>query len=246
MPKLIPVSYSLRRLYVDEFYNQHICQLDDGSRVLDLGGHKSTKRGNFNVEQSNLRVIYLNLSPSKGTDVQADAALLPFSKDQFDALICSELLEHVPDPLSVLRQIHNVLRPDGKLLISVPFLYRIHADPYDYGRYTDYYWRENLEKFGFDNITIAKQGFFYSVFFDFLRQYSNYMNIPQPFGRLIRWLISLVLTPLQSWSLRHEKKENTQKNKFITSFTTGFGITAHKPGDCQSSTHRDELTCTGK
>ena len=228
MSKSSPISYSLRRFFVDEFYDQQISQLEAGSLVLDLGGHKFTKRGQFDIENYNLHVVYVNLSLAKGTDIQADAARLPFTKGQFDAVICAELLEHMPDPTAVLEQIHAVLQPMGKIFASAPFLYRIHADPNDYGRYTDHYWQQALGQFGFENIQIVKQGFFYSVIIDFLRQYGNYLHIPRPFGQVLRWMIGAILNPLQSWALRHERKNKVKENGFITSFTTGFGISASK------------------
>jgi SAM-dependent methyltransferase len=195
---------------------------------LDVGGHKLIKRGRFDISKFNMQVVYINLTSSKGADIQADAMFLPVASDQFDALICAELLEHVPEPLAVLKQFQRVLRPNGKLLMCVPFLYRIHADPYDYGRYTDFYWQQNLEKLGFDKVTTDKQGFFYSVILDFFRQYSNYMKIPSPFGRIVRGLTGAILNPLQSWALRHEQNDKVRQNEFITSFTTGFGISATK------------------
>lgn len=100
-------------------------------------------------------------------NVQADAAYIPFADASFDAVICSELLEHVFQPIQVVEEAYRVLRPDGVLLLCVPFLYRIHADPYDYGRYTDYYWQRVLQETGFCRITVERQGLFFSVLLDF-------------------------------------------------------------------------------
>src|SRR3546814_8619033 len=87
--------------------------------------------------------LYLNISAEKRPDVAADGALLPFPDQSFEAVICSEVLEHVPDPRLVLDEIARVLKPGGCLLLTVPFLFRIHADPHDFGRYTDTFWHAN-------------------------------------------------------------------------------------------------------
>ena len=50
----------------------------------------------------------------------ADATRLPFGDDRFDAVICSEVLEHVRDPRDVIGEIRRVLKPGGRLCISVP------------------------------------------------------------------------------------------------------------------------------
>jgi len=52
--------------------------------------------------------------------LKADATRLPFGDDRFDAVICSEVLEHVPDPREVVAEIRRVLKPGGRLCISVP------------------------------------------------------------------------------------------------------------------------------
>jgi hypothetical protein len=65
------------------------------------------------------------------------------------------------------------LKPNGIVLITVPFLYRIHADPYDFGRYTDYFWHQVFQEASFQEIVIEKQGLFGCVLFDMLRDYIN-------------------------------------------------------------------------
>ena len=133
------LDYSVRRYLVDEFHFRHVPNLSANSRVLDLGGNRICKRGQFNIERYNLHVVYANLSTAKQPDVRVDATWIPVQDGCFDAVICSELLEHVPDPLAVLREVYRVLRAGGTLLVCVPFLYRIHGDPYDFGRYTDHF-----------------------------------------------------------------------------------------------------------
>lgn len=223
------LGYSLRRYFVDEFHFHHVPNLPVTSRVLDLGGNKFRKRGQFDIAQYNLRVVYANLSTAKQPDVLTDAAWVPFQDGCFDTVIYSELLEHVRNPEAVLRETFRVLSEGGTVLITVPFLYRIHADPHDFGRYTDHYWHSVLQEVGFHDIVIEQQGLFYSVLVDFLKQYANHIHIPRPFGRVSRWLIAkLTISPMQHWALRHEQNPRVQASPFLRSFTTGFGIVATK------------------
>ena len=68
--------------------------------------------------------------------VRTDAARLPFRSGTFDCVIATALLEHVPHPRLVVREIHRVLKPHGLVFIEVPLLEGFHADPDDYQRFT--------------------------------------------------------------------------------------------------------------
>jgi len=59
-------------------------------------------------------------STTRATVVQGDALHLPFSEGSFDRVICSEVLEHVPDDLAAMRELARVLRPGGTLAVTVP------------------------------------------------------------------------------------------------------------------------------
>ncbi|MBD2002383.1 MULTISPECIES: class I SAM-dependent methyltransferase [Cyanophyceae] len=223
-PQVGNLYYSVRRYFVDEFYFRHVRKIPASSRVLDLGGTKIQKRGQFNINCYDLQVVYVNISPAKQPDVVADAAALPFEDACFDVVICSELLEHVPNPSSVLCEANRVLRDGGIILICVPFMYRIHGDPDDYGRYTDYFWQCALKEVGFDDIAIERQGLFFSVLADFLKQYVGGVGVPRPFGRVTVWL----LAKYQRWAMNYEQQPQIKAHSFLRSFTTGFGIVAVK------------------
>jgi SAM-dependent methyltransferase len=225
------LGYSLRRFYVDSFHFCHVPTLPVGESVLDLAGNRIDKRGCFDIERYGLPVVYANLSLAKRPDVQADGTALPFRSGKFGAVICSELLEHVPYPPDVLSEAHRVLRPGGTLLVCVPFLNRIHGDPFDFGRYTDYYWARTLEQAGFTGIRIEKQGQFWSVVVDMLRDLAVHRTKGPVLGRpgMIR-LIARVIGAMKRTALKWDRRAVRQADAFAASFTTGFGIIARKDG----------------
>jgi hypothetical protein len=59
---------------------------------------------------------------------------------QFQNLICTEVLEHVPDPIAVLAKISNLVETSGKVIITVPMLSLVHQAPYYYSSGLSYYW----------------------------------------------------------------------------------------------------------
>ena len=75
-----------------------------------------------------------------------------------DVALCTEVLEHIDAPLPFLRQIAHVLRPGGRLLLTVPFAARWHFIPYDYWRYTPSSLRMLLSEAGFDRIRVTARG----------------------------------------------------------------------------------------
>jgi SAM-dependent methyltransferase len=217
------VGYSVRRRFVDEFFFRHVAALAVGSRVLDLGGNRVGKRGRFDIGRCDLRIVYANLSIAKRPDVQADAICVPLRDGCFNAVICSELLEHVPEPLTVLREIHRVLAVGGTLLACAPFLYRVHGDPHDYGRYTGDYWLQALSASGLRLVAIERHGLFYSVLVDFCKQYVDAL-----WHRPLRDMARVPLAVAQGMALRCERTRRVQSHPFLRSFTTGFGIVAVK------------------
>jgi Methylase involved in ubiquinone/menaquinone biosynthesis len=60
------------------------------------------------------------------------------NSDTFDVLLCSQVLEHISEPDKAIKEMARVLRPGGRLVLTVPFLGRLHEEPFDYFRFTKY------------------------------------------------------------------------------------------------------------
>lgn len=69
-------------------------------------------------------------------DLIASCGKLPFQNETFDCIICTEVLEHVPEPAAVLKEFHRVLKVGGRIFLTTPFLVPLHEMPYDFFRYT--------------------------------------------------------------------------------------------------------------
>lgn len=77
-----------------------------------------------------------DIEQGSGIDIVADAHELPFPDGSFDAVIAIEVFEHLRDPKLATSEIHRVLRPGGRAIVTVPFMFRVHGDPHDYQRFT--------------------------------------------------------------------------------------------------------------
>jgi SAM-dependent methyltransferase len=80
--------------------------------------------------------VNLDLIAMPGVDVAADAAQLPFPPAIFQRIECDAVLEHVRDPVQVMREMRRVLAPGGYLHLVVPFCHPFHAYPNDFRRFT--------------------------------------------------------------------------------------------------------------
>jgi SAM-dependent methyltransferase len=60
-------------------------------------------------------------------DCDQDIENMTFADASFDAVLCIQVLEHVADPFAAARELARVLRPDGRLLLTTPFLYNYHG-----------------------------------------------------------------------------------------------------------------------
>lgn len=78
--------------------------------------------------------------------------------DQYDVVICEQVLEHVSDPDAAVRTLRSLARPGGQLLVSTPFLVRIHGSPHDYWRFTPLGLQTLLQRHGLTVETIQSWG----------------------------------------------------------------------------------------
>jgi SAM-dependent methyltransferase len=91
-------------------------------------------------------------------DVFMDALDLPFKTGSFDTVVCTEVLEHLPNAGPALQEISRVLKRDGHFILSVPFFYLIHESPHDYYRYTSFGLRKLLEDSHFTVVRMDPRG----------------------------------------------------------------------------------------
>ena len=101
--------------------------------ALDLGGGRGELRRP--LERLGYRYVNVDLAPGAGRDaVVGDAHGLPFGSDMFDIVISSDSLEHFTQPIVALSEARRVLKPNGSLIVWVPFMHPFHGN--DYYRYT--------------------------------------------------------------------------------------------------------------
>ena len=116
--------------------------------VLDIGGRN---RGGFKKPKEKVEQwIFADIEESHNPDIVLDVSCMNMVEtESIDIIAAMELFEHVEKIEKGLSECYRVLKKGGFMLISVPFLHPIHADPSDFQRWTEYKWRVELERIGF-------------------------------------------------------------------------------------------------
>lgn len=65
-------------------------------------------------------------------DIVSDITDIPTKSGTFDNVLCTEVFEHVPDPVSAIKELVRVLKPGGRLIVTVPFASLTHFSPYHF------------------------------------------------------------------------------------------------------------------
>lgn len=142
------LGYSIRRKFLDEA----LCttQSHMTGAVLEIGNGRAIRRGRFTppVGATVSSWKFLDRRAEVSPDLLADVTEMPVPSESIDTVVCLEVLEYVPDYLKAFREIHRVLKPNGGLVLSIPFLH--HSDSSeDYHRLTENGLKDALQKNGF-------------------------------------------------------------------------------------------------
>ena len=128
-----------------------------------------------------------------------------------------ELVQNLP---KILDEIQRILEPGGTLILSTPFIFGIHSDPYDFQRFTDEKLRKMLEN-DFEIITLKKQGLYFTVMAYLIKEgIHNSKSSIKRFFYLLFPVLDL-LAKLDNYAF-------VKNSKFMRSFTTGFFVIAAK------------------
>jgi SAM-dependent methyltransferase len=186
-------------------------------RTLDVGGGSQfTYTGLFRIEGA---VESINISRSVGATWIADLnEPLSFADNEFDNVISLNTLEHVREDLALLREMVRVLRPGGSLILTVPFLYRMHGTPHDYHRHTEQWWSHVLGTLGFTSQDSAIEPLVWGPLSSALAQLPWFRA--GLFGGTLKKLVLLAEVPLEGYVRRKLK---------LTELALAYLISASKP-----------------
>jgi SAM-dependent methyltransferase len=139
-------------------------------RLLDVGcGDKPYAswflphvRSYIGIEQSSTFGV-TSASGRGGPDIVYGGGTMPFRDGSFDTVLSVQVLEHTPRPQALVNEMARVLAPDGLLILTAPFQFRLHEEPHDYFRYSPHGLRTLCEAAGLEILETLPQGSLWSV-----------------------------------------------------------------------------------
>jgi SAM-dependent methyltransferase len=195
--------------------------------ILDIGCGEMPYR-DLLLEAPSRATHYIGLDLAGNTysrhkpDVRWDGAVIPLRDASVESALATEVLEHCPEPLRTLSEIHRVLKPGGVLLITVPFLWPIHDPPYDEYRYTPFGLDRLLREAGFENRRIRASGGWDAS----LAQMLGLWVRRRPMREMTRRVLQRVVAPVCSWLYARDRPP-IQFNS--SPMITGLSALASKP-----------------
>src|SRR5215216_6858267 len=140
-----------RRTYLHRFLARAGAAVQPGQSVLDAGAGQAPYRDLFrHARYETADFVAVKGKKYVEPDYVCDLAAIPVEDERFDHVLLTQVLEHIPEPATVLAELHRVLKPGGTLWLTAPLFYAEHERPYDFYRYTRYGLRHLLDQTGFE------------------------------------------------------------------------------------------------
>lgn len=160
-------------------------------------------------------------------DYVSDINNIPVENASFDAILCTEVFEHIPEPIKAVKEFSRIIKSGGKLILSAPLQSGIHQEPFHfYGGFTKFWYQKFLSENGFENIHIEENGLFNKFY---LQESLRFLIMNHPLRNIFTFLFTpfwiilcCILIPFAFIAPIFDKFDKEKR------FTIGYHVTATK------------------
>jgi len=163
-------------------------------RLLDFGSGRKPWKSLFQVDE----YIGIDIAESGHdhkdslVDFYYDGHTIPFENRSFDSVFASDVFEHLFNLDEILDELYRVLKPEGQMLVTIPFAWNEHEVPYDFARYTSFGIRSIMEKHGFEIVHLHKTGTGFETVCQLFNTYIIENIFPK--NKALRTLLMIIIT----------------------------------------------------
>lgn len=211
------LSTKLTRVTLDRFIEAHAST----GRTLDIGAQNGPYAGFFPNR------VALDIRPGHGVQVLGDAQALGLSSSAFDVVLCTEVLEHLPEPQRAIDEMFRVLKPGGTLLLTTRFLFPIHDAPHDYFRFTKYGLRHLLKRF--EIVALQEETDSLGALAVLLQRLGMQARTIGPVPLRAAWLLAARMVRPFSFLIVREYGDSRRLTPETGIMTSGYHVACRKP-----------------
>lgn len=211
------MSAKLTRVTLDRFVERHAST----GRTLDIGA----QTGPYKTWFPNRVPIDIFWRP--GIAVVTDAQRLGLADESFDVVLCTEVLEHLPEPQAAIDEMFRVLKPGGTLILTTRFLFPIHDAPHDYFRFTKFGLRHLTRRF--EAVTVEEETSTMGAMAVLVQRLGLQTDsVGGGAGRAFWLLLARVMGPLGGL-IRRQYGDSRRLTPEATIMTSGYHLSARRP-----------------
>jgi SAM-dependent methyltransferase len=199
--------------------------LQYSGRILDFGGGEKAKyQDRLRNWTLNCSVESANIDPAiHPTILIIPEHPLPIENNVYDKVLTFNTLEHVYNVREILVELLRILKHGGELIVTVPFLFRIHGHPDDFFRGTPSWWERTLTELGFVDIKIQP------LVWGPMSTGLSVTGVPGPFKKM-RMIAALLLDLVYAkWTIQNRLSSALTVSEPCAMSPLGFLIKAKKP-----------------
>lgn len=158
-----------------QWVKETLAKIPAGKKLLDAGagecqykkycGHLEYTSQDFSQYDGSGDIgMQMGTWDTSQIDIVSDINAIPVPDASFDAVLCTEVLEHVPYPIKALEELTRVLRPGGQLIVTAPFISFTHFAPYHYhSGFNRFFYEYHLPTMGMEITEITPNGNFFEL-----------------------------------------------------------------------------------
>ena len=188
-------------------FNCFMGNLKKGARVLDLGCGNTP----FRDLLKDIDYVGVDFKPKDKSIIAHDLTEpLPLPDNEFDAVILSESLEHIPNPYDLLAEIQRIIKNGGYIFISTPFVFPVHGVPHDFYRYTYLFYEKLFDLHRFKIVQFTASNSIFST--PLLISNQIILGAPVPyFIKNMYWFSTNIICSIFEWIVSLSNSKTRKK-----------------------------------